>query len=53
MLTKIVNGQEVQCTPEEEAQICAEWAHNDANKPELIGTPSLQEIIAKAILEPK
>jgi|TARA_R110000822_G_C14889225_1_gene447527 hypothetical protein len=53
MLTKIVNGQEVQCTPEEEAQIRAEWAHNDTNRPLSTGTPSLQELIEKAILESK
>tara|TARA_R110000868_G_C10735896_1_gene751990 strand:+ start:690 stop:854 length:165 start_codon:yes stop_codon:yes gene_type:complete len=49
MLTKIVDGQEIQCSTEEEAVIRAEWSHNDANKPELIGTPSLQELIEKAI----
>ena len=30
MLNKIVNCIEVQCTPEEEAEIRAEWARNDA-----------------------
>ena len=29
MLTKIVNGVEVQCTPEEETQIRAEWSSNE------------------------
>lgn len=29
MLTKIVNGQEVECSAEEEAAIRAEWSNND------------------------
>jgi hypothetical protein len=29
MLTKIVNGQEIECSAEEEAEIRAEWAAND------------------------
>lgn len=29
MLTKIVNGQEIECSAEEEAEIRAEWATND------------------------
>jgi hypothetical protein len=29
MLTKIVNGQEVECSAEEEAEIRAEWDAND------------------------
>lgn len=29
MLNKIVNGQEVECSAEEEAEIRAEWANND------------------------
>jgi uncharacterized lipoprotein YmbA len=35
MLNKIVNGQELVCSPEEEAQIRAEWAANEskANQP--------------------
>lgn len=32
MLTKIVNGQEVECSPEEETAIRAEWAANDPAK---------------------
>ena len=51
MLKKIVNGEEVQCTIEEEDSIQAEWAHNEANKPVLIGTPSLEELIAKKLAE--
>lgn len=49
MLNKIVNGVEVQCTPEEEAQIRAEWAENEASKPVLVGTPSLEELVAQAV----
>ena len=49
MLTKIVNGQEVQCTPEEEAEIRAEWAANAANTTPQIGTPSLEELVAQAV----
>ena len=30
MLNKIVNGQELVCSPEEEAQIRAEWAANES-----------------------
>jgi len=29
MLNKIVNGQEIECSAEEEAEIRAEWAAND------------------------
>ena len=29
MLNKIVNGIEMQCTPEEETQIRAEWSSNE------------------------
>ena len=29
MLTKIVNGQEIECSAEEEAEIRAEWDTND------------------------
>lgn len=53
MLNKIVDGVEVQCTSEEEAEIRAEWAANEANAVELIGTPSLEEIIAKKLAELK
>ena len=49
MLNKIVNGVEIQCTPEEEAEIRAEWSVNDANRPALMGTPSLEELIAQAV----
>lgn len=49
MLNKIVDGIEIQCTPEEEAAIRAEWASNDANRPALIGTPSLEELITQAV----
>ena len=30
-MMKLVNGEPVQCTPEEEASILAEWAANDAS----------------------
>ena len=40
MLNKIVDGVEVQCTPEEEAEIRAEWAKNDALPKEQQGTPT-------------
>ena len=40
MLTKIVNGEEVICTPEEESEIRAEWAKNDALPKEQQGTPT-------------
>lgn len=53
MLNKIVDGVEVQCTPEEEAEIRAEWAESEVNKPVLIGTPSLEELIAQKIAETK
>lgn len=46
MLTKIVNGQEVICSPEEEAEIRAEWAKNDALPKEPQGTPILKENVA-------
>ena len=32
MLTKMVDGKEVVCTPEEEAAIRAEWAENDIER---------------------
>lgn len=49
MLSKIVDGVEVQCTSEEEAEIRAEWAKTEANKPVLVGTPSLEELVAQAV----
>lgn len=37
MLKKMVNGEEVICSPEEEAEILAEWSENDKKaKQELI-----------------
>ena len=46
MLNKIVNGQQVQCTPEEEAEIRAEWAANEAKALEP-QPPTLEEIVAQ------
>lgn len=31
-LHKMINGEKVYCTPEEEAEIRAEWAKNDAQQ---------------------
>ena len=45
MLNKIVNGVEVQCSSDEEAEIRAEWADNEKNKPELIPEKTLIEQI--------
>ena len=42
MLTKIVNGIEVVLTPEEEAEIRAEWEAN-ANKPPEVRKPSAEK----------
>ena len=43
MLTKIVNGEEVICSADEEAEIRAEWAKNDALPKEPQGTPIAKE----------
>jgi hypothetical protein len=40
MLNKIVNGVEAQCSAEEEAEILAEWAKNDALPKVPQGTPT-------------
>ena len=46
MLNKIVNGQEVQCTAEEEAEIKTEWATNDTLKATQLAEKEA-EIVAK------
>jgi hypothetical protein len=51
MLKKIVNGIEVECSAEEEAQIKAEWKAKDSDVSTLEGTPSLEDIITKKIKE--
>lgn len=54
MLMKMVNGIPVECSTEEEANIRAEWAANDA-KPPPKEVPSLTRLISvlteKRILE--
>jgi hypothetical protein len=40
MLTKIVDGQEVQCSAEEEAEILAEWEKNNSLPKNPQGTPT-------------
>ena len=52
MLKKMVNGEEVICSPKEEAEIRAEWAKP---RPVVKPKPTLQDVInaleAKGILQ--
>ena len=51
MLKKIVNGVEVECSAEEEAQIKADCEAKAVDVATLEGTPSLEDIIANKIQE--
>jgi hypothetical protein len=51
MLKKIVNGVEVECSAEEEAQIKADWEAKAVDPATLEGTPSLEDIIANKVQE--
>lgn len=46
MLTKVVNGVEVQCKPEEEDSLRAEWAVNDpALRPPKAAAMSAEQLV--------
>jgi hypothetical protein len=55
-LFKMVDGVNVQCSPEEEAAIRAEWAKDDADRPrraKVIGLDDLVRVlIAKRVIDP-
>lgn len=38
MLKKMVDGKEIICTPQEEAEIRAEWAETDAKRAQYLAT---------------
>ena len=47
-MTRLVNGVRVELTPEEEAEVLAEWQRNAAAKPARVKQEKRNELLAEA-----